>query len=145
MPNHHKTIKRFTERGFWLSLLCAAERVSPGARVGRAAAMASMVKHPKNFASSKSTFYRIALYPSGVFDPSVAPSSLHDHKTLHPVSPEGLRTCQTHVNEIVPQENAKHNTHLRPSPNERTCMGWHKRHAPLRGARGAFTSRGAEP
>jgi len=34
---------------------------------------------------------------------------------------------------------------LRPTPNERTCMGWHKRHAPVSGARGAFTSRGAKP
>ena len=38
-------------------------------------------------------------------------------------------------------------THLqRPSPNERTCMGWHKRYAPISvGAQGAFTSRGAKP
>jgi hypothetical protein len=29
------------------------------------------------------------------------------------------------------------NFYLRPSPNERTCMGWHERHASLRrGSRG---------
>lgn len=32
--------------------------------------------------------------------------------------------------------------HLRPSPNERTCMGWHERHASLRwGSRGIYVPR----
>ena len=34
----------------------------------------------------------------------------------------------------------------RPSTNDRTCMGWHKRYASVSaGAQGAFTSRGAKP
>jgi len=36
----------------------------------------------------------------------------------------------------------KTNNNLRPSPNERTCMGWHKRHASVRrGWRGIYVPR----
>jgi len=36
----------------------------------------------------------------------------------------------------------KSTTNLRPSPNERTCMSWHKRHASLRrGWRGIYVPR----
>ncbi|KAH9598197.1 hypothetical protein LSM04_006687 [Trypanosoma melophagium] len=46
-----------------------------------------------------------------------------------------LQTCTSHSN--TPTQ--KHNHFLRPSPNERTCMGWHERHASLRrGSRGTL-------
>jgi hypothetical protein len=34
---------------------------------------------------------------------------------------------------------------LRPPTNDRTCMGWHTRHASLCGAGGTFSSRDAKP
>jgi hypothetical protein len=69
------------------------------------------------------------------------------YRTLSPLSfslcaPAGediVRVCLTarthHVSNTT-------NTHLRPSPNERTCMGWHERHASLRwGSRGIYVPR----
>ena len=49
-------------------------------------------------------------------------------------SSRGLRAPQGYRNPNKP--------HLRPSPNERTCMGWHERHASLRwGSRGIYVPR----
>lgn len=64
----------------------------------------------------------------------LAPSTSHNHKIP-------FTTCW-----VTPILQTPKNTSLRPSPNERTCMGWHKRYAMTSVvARGAFTSRGAEP
>jgi hypothetical protein len=45
------------------------------------------------------------------------------------------------------QQSKKSTTTIRPSPNERTCMGWHERYALVvrPGLEGHFTSRGAKP
>jgi hypothetical protein len=65
---------------------------------------------------------------------SLAPSISHDHK---------LFRC-TRVGPTVWTSN---NKFQRPSPNERTCMGWHERYALVvrPGLEGHFTSRGAKP
>lgn len=42
-------------------------------------------------------------------------------------------------NRVENQKNNKHTLFWRPSPNERTCMGWHKRYAlALAGAQGTL-------
>lgn len=70
--------------------------------------------------------------------PSKAQSKTYDHKIY--VYTSDHHDAGSHLpNAGCRTLTGKPKTLLRPSPNERTCMGWHERHASLRrGSRGTL-------
>jgi hypothetical protein len=80
-----------------------------------------------------------ALCPlSGQAARALWPLSCRAARALCPLSRQAAGTVGTLWTPLIhPVSENKKPSQLRPSPNERTCMGWHERHASLRrGSRG---------
>jgi len=129
--------RRKKARRFW-RLSTSSENTGNPFCVHAFQARTRMSKSTNRIASSKTVDDRRHMAQSTAkIHKSISKSVSQWNTGIHPQGTleERERTSDAHFK-------SKQQQHLRPSPNERTCMGWHKRHASVRrGWRGIYVPR----